>query len=277
MHPLLQVLELAPRAGADSSVHELHPIRASAPSASRALPCLLSLGLTSLLVFGIAQSRFDSSSLQSIQGAVVQAGRSVAVLLAEPVERSGFLPPARNLVGPRPAGGAGHAEGTSTLDPRLTRLTTATAMPSEAIDPASLSTLPTADRAFLSLNPALPIQAGGNGLAKGAGRDAALGPGGRFGPATGVAVPDHRLIPTHQVALLHRLGPGEAVAAREPVRVRLTIGADGVTQQAIALSGPSFLRDEAIKAALQWRFEPLGAHGLEAPLSLTLTFYPRFL
>lgn len=277
MHPLLNVLKLAPLVGESSSVHDLRPIRASAPNASRTLPCMLSLGLTSLLMFGIAQSRFDSSSLQSIQGAVVQAGRSVAVLLAEPVERSGFPPPARNLVGPRAAGGAGHAEGTSTLDPRLARLTTATAMPSEAIDPASLSTLPTADRAFLSLNLALPLQAGGNGLTRGTGRDAALGPGGRFRPATGVAVPDHRLIPIHQVPLFHRLGPGEAVAARQPVRVRLTIGADGVTQRAIALSGPTFLRDEAVKAALQWRFEPLGAHGLEAPLALTLTFYPRFL
>ena len=268
MHPLLRVLDQPSPAGGASSAHALHPVLEAAPQTSRSLPAALSLGLTALLIYGISVGLFDSPLPAGSLGALLPAARTVTILLAEPA------PP---RVGPEAPGGEGHREGTDTLDPRLQAFTTATSLPSDAIDPAALSTLPTADLAQLSLNPALPLQAGGNGLSHGTGRGAAVGPGGRFRPATPVPVPDFELVPTRQITLYHRLGPGEAAAAKQPVRGRLYIGADGVPLRASVVSGPEFLRAAALKAALGWRFEPLAPHGLEAPTSLTLTFYPHFL
>lgn len=268
MHPLLRVLDQPSATSGASSAFEPHPILAAAPRSPRALPTALSLGLTALLAYGLTAGLFDAPTVLGPLGAFPPVARTVAILLTEPA------PP---RVGPDAPGGAGHREGSGTLDPRLAAFTTATAMPSDAIDPATLGTLPTADRVLLALNPALPLQASGNGLAPGTGRDPALGPGGRLRPGAAVPAPDFQLVPIRQVTLYHRLGPGEAAAARTPVRVRLAIGADGVPTRATVVSGPEFLRAAALKAALDWRFEPLVPHGLEVPTHLTLTFYPKFI
>ncbi len=273
MHPLLQTLDLTAGAGTESSVHDLHPIQQAASARSHTLPTLLSLGLTPILVYALTLSL--DSPLAAISRAVSAGRNSVTLLLEEPQGHRDLPVPARNLIGPEGPGGAGHRGGTSTLDPRLAVATTTTlATPSDAIDPEELSQSPRADLVSLSLNPALPVQAGGNGLARGTGRDSARGPGGLLRPPATVPVPDFRLVPTRQPILIHTL-PASVYATGEAVRVRILIGEDGVPTQVLFLSGPAYLRDKALKTASEWRFEPLGPHGLKAPLPLTLTFQPR--
>lgn len=270
MHPLLSTLDPTDPAGSASSVHDLHPIRDAASARSRGIPFLLSLGLTPLLIYGLSISLISPASLRAVQGALDQARRSVSFQLNEP-DPPGVKPPARNPVGPAGPGGAGHRGGTGTLDPRLAAYTSILSQPSDAIDPETLGPSPKAERVDLSLNPALPLQAGGNGLARGTGRDSALGSGGLIRPPK---VLDFKLIPTRQVTVQHQLAPGEESATRQPLRVRILIGEDGVPTQATVVSGPDFLHEKALKAALEWRFEPLVPHGLRAPLSLTLLFHP---
>jgi hypothetical protein len=266
MHPLLQTLDLSAGAGAESSVHDLHPIRQATGTRPRALPALLSLGVTPLLVYGLARS-LETPALP-VSRAVDGGRRAVALLLESPQ-----LPP----IARDPLGGEGHPLGTSSLDPRLAPVaTTALPGPSDALDPEELSRSPRADLASLSLNPALPLQAGGNGLAWGTGRDATRGPGGSGRAQAPGAGPDLQVVPIRQVTPEYQLAPGQP-AISTPVRVRLLIGGDGVPLQATIVSGPAFLHEKALKAAYQWRFEPLGPHGLEAPLSLTITFRPILL
>jgi hypothetical protein len=273
MHPLLRTLDLTAGSRLASSVYDLHPIRHAAAARSRAIPLLLSLGLTPLLIFGLANSLNSPVADRVADGALDQARNSVLMLLQEP-DISGIKPPARNPVGTEGPGGAGHLEGTGTLDPRLAAFTSTLSQPSDAVDPELLSTSARADPAFLSLNPALPTQAGGNGLAQGTGRDSAQGPGGLIRPPKTY---DFKLIPTRQVPVSHQLIPGEDSVAREPLRVRVVIGEEGIPTQATFISGPDFLREKAIKTALEWRWEPLGPHGLKAPLTLTLIFHPSLL
>lgn len=134
MHPLLRTLDLMAGAGMASSVHDLQPIQQAAPARARTLPMLLSLGLTPLLIYGLALSL--DAPLASISRAVSNGRRSVTLLL-ETTDGSLHLPaPTRNLVGPPGPGGAGHRDGTSTLDPRLVvTTTTALTRPTDAIDP----------------------------------------------------------------------------------------------------------------------------------------------
>jgi TonB family protein len=272
MHPLLRTLDLTTGPGLTSSVHDLHPIRDAAAPRARKGPFLLSLGLTPLLMYGFANS-FGSGTARLATPLALSPARNSVILLLESVPAN-VQAPARNLLGPAGPGGEGHREGTNTLDPRLAAYTSVLSRPSDAVDPELLSTSARVDTALLSLNPALPSQAGGNGLAGGTGRDAAQGAGGLIRPAVPVKVPDRQLIPTHQVMVSHQLTRGEEAALREPVRVRVLIGDDGVPFQVVILSGPGFLHEEALKAAREWRFEPLQAHGLKAPVSLTLIFYP---
>lgn len=270
MHPLLRTLDLSASAGTESSVHDLHPILLAAPARARALPALLSLVLTPLLVLGLALGLVQPpQSLARLGPGALP--KSVTLLLAEVLLPTEAKPPVRNLVGPDAPGGDGHREGTDTIDPRLVGLKANTlAMPSDAIDPDALTLSPRAEPVSLSLNPALPVRVGGDGLASGTGRDAARGNGGRLRP---LPVHDFLLVAIRQVPLYHRLGPGET-DRKEPTRVRLLIGEDGVPIEATAISGPAFLLEKARKAALEWRFEPLSPHGLKPPFVLTLTFYP---
>lgn len=273
MHPLLRTLDLTPGSGLASSVYDLHPIRDAAAARSRGIPLLVSLGLTPLVIYGLANSLVSPASARAAEGALDQARRSVSLLLLEPAPAD-VKAPARSLLGPEGPGGMGHREGTNTLDPRLAAYTSALSRPSDTVDPDELAAAPTAERMDLSLNPALPSQAGGNGLARGTGRDSALGSGGLLRPPQAM---DFKLVPTRQVPVSHQLVRGEEAAAREIVRVRILIGEDGVPIQAALVSGPEFLREKAIKAALEWRFEALGPHGLKAPLALVLIFRPNFL
>lgn len=275
MHPLLRTLDLTAGAGTESSVHDLHPIQQAASARSHGVPILLSLGLTPLLIYGLSISLISPSSLQAMQRAVDQAGRSVSLLLHEPAA----APAVRNLVGPQGPGGEGHREGTSTLDPRLADLPVPIlSKPTVAVDPDQLSLSPRAEPVDFSINPALPIQAGGNGLTRGTGRDAGQGKGGLIRPPAPVPVPspDFRLVATRQVVVNHRMSAGES-STPMPVRVRILINEDGIPFQAAVVSGPEYLHAESLKAAREWRFEPPGAHGLKAPVELVLTFRPNLL
>ncbi len=272
MHPLLRTLDLTPGAGQASSIHDLRPIRDAAAPRPRGLPLLVSLGLAPLLIYGLAHSLNSPASARLAQGALNQARNSVILLLESAPPN--IQAPARKLLGPEGPGGMGHREGTNSLDPRLAAYTSVLSRPSDAVDPKELTAAPTAERVDLSLNPALPLQTGGNGLAQGTVRDSALGPGGHIRPPRTY---DFKLIPTRQVPVSHHLTAGENSVAMEPLRVRVVISEEGTPTQATLISGPDFLREKAIKAALEWRWEPLGPHGLKAPLTLTLIFHPNLL
>lgn len=269
MHPLLRTLDLTGPTSTESSVYDLHPIRDSASARAHGLPVVLSLGLTPLLIYGLSVSLISPDSLRAAERSLERARNSVALLLEEPDTSV----PVRPFGGPESLGGAGHREGTNSLDPRLQVHTPLMSHPSEAIDPENLDLSPRADQVDLSLNPALPSQPGGNGLARGTGPDPGLGRGGS--PGTGRAGPDLKMVPIRQVAVYHNLSSGENATALPPVRVRILVNEDGVPIEAKVISGPAFLHKEALKAAWQWRFEPLGIHGLKGPQALTLNFYPQ--
>jgi hypothetical protein len=278
MHPLLRTLDLTAIGSRESSVHDLRPIRDAASERSRGIPLLLSLGLTPLLIYALGLSLIQPSSMRAIQGAFDQARRSVTLVLHEP-DASAVQASTRNLAGPEGPGGAGHREGTNTLDPRLAVHTAARSNPSDAIDPDELNTSERAERVYLSLNPELPPQAGGNGLTRGSGRDAASGQRGlKKAPIPGfkpIVIPDFKLVPIRKIQLHHQMSTGEEDLRTEPSQVRILIDQNGVPCQATWISGPWKLREKAIRAALGWRFEPLGPHGLNAPLVLVLTFRPH--
>lgn len=272
MLPPLQTEKESADAAVASSVFDLHPIRDGASTRPIGVSVLFSLGLTPLLIFGLSVSLMSPNSRPDAGTALDQTQRSVSLLLHEP-DRPSVEAPVRNLYGLRAPGGNGHQEGTETLDPRLVAYTSRFSQPSDAIDPDDLSTHPKADRVFLSLNPTLPLQAGGDGLAAGTGKDSAKGPGGLF--LVGGSY-DFRLVPIRQVQARHQLAMGEHRDAKQPVRIQIQVGSDGVPFRAKVVSGPMFLLEEALAAAMQWRFEPLALHGLKAPIASILTFYPDF-
>jgi hypothetical protein len=283
MHPLLRTLDLTAIGSRESSVHDLRPIRDAASERSRGIPLLLSLGLTPLLIYVLGLSLIQPSSMRALQGAIDQARRSVTLVLHEP-DAPAVQASTRNLAGPEGPGGAGHREGTNTLDPRLVVHTAVRSNPSDAIDPDELNTSERAERVYLSLNPELPPQAGGNGLTRGSGRNAASGQGGlKKAPVSSatpavmpgfkpIAIPDFKLVPIRKIQLNHQMSAGEEYLLTEPAQVRILIGEDGVPFQAALVSGSPKLQEKALRAALGWRFEPLGPHGLKAPLVLVITF-----
>ncbi|HEX7552111.1 MAG TPA: hypothetical protein VF378_01045 [Geothrix sp.] len=155
---MLRTLDLTAGAELASSIHDLHPIRDAAADRPRGIPLLLSLGLTPLLIYGLANSLTSPASARATQGALDQARRSVTLLLEEPGPPVSLRSPVRNLVGPQAPGGAGHREGSDTIDPRLlTVKVPALSFPTEAIEPDLLSLSPRAEAIALSLNPALPV------------------------------------------------------------------------------------------------------------------------
>lgn len=265
MHPLLRTLDLTAGAGTESSVHDLHPIRDRAMERPRGTPWLFTLGLTPLLIYGLSLSLIPPNTLDAISGSLDQARRSVSLLLWEPGRPS--------PTGPGTATGKGHINGNGALDPRLAAYATRVSRPTDAIDPDELSTSPVDGGVDLSLSSFLPLQPGGNGLARGTGRDSGIrGSGGLGGPAGPY---DFRLTPTRQVEAIHQMVRGENPGLMEPVRVLIQVDDAGVPFQVTVVAGPAFLHEEALAAARQWRFEPLAAHGLKGPVYMTLTFHPK--
>jgi len=270
MHPMLRTLPATAPMEAPSTVFDLNPIRDAASPCSRGIAFLLSLGLTPLFVCALSYGLISPTSKQVVQASLDAARKSVSLLLFEPQPLDAKAP-ARNLVGPEGPGRESHLAGPNTLDPRLAAHTTLLSKPSDAIDPDELVTAERAERVHLSLNPALPLQIGGNGLARGTGRDSALGNGGLIRPPKAF---DFKLVPIRQATVRHQLNPGDEPDSREPVRVRILIDKEGVPSHASVISGPPRLHAKALKAALEWRFEPIEPHGLKAPVPLNLTFHP---
>ena len=266
MHPQPSAPGTQPDDRSENSIYEPHPLRKGAPTPSRALPAMLSLAMTSLFILGLNRGLFDSYEQRAPR--LFSAHRSVRILLADVAapNRKYLGLPYRLHGGIR---GAGHPDGTSTRDPLLTQRTKVETLSSDDFDPSQIHTLPTVDRSLQLFNPHLPIKAGGNGVAHGTGHDVAWGQG--SGPSF-----DHKIVLVHEVRISHRLQRGESADPAIPVRVRVEIGADGVPLEARFVSGPLFLKTLAIDAALQWRFEPLAIHGLSAPQSVVVNFWPVF-
>lgn len=287
MHPLLRILDLSVGAGTQSSVHDLHPIRDGASARSRGLPLTLSLGMTPLLIYGLSLSLIPPSSGSSVQAAFGQSHRAVSIFLSES-DSFGVKSPPRKLFAADELAGAGHREGMGTLNSQFTAYTSYLSEPCNPIDPDERANSIIGEQASLSLSPALPPHFGGNGLASGIGGSSARGswqltrppskgssvldPVGLRQTGAKAAVPDFKLVATRQIPMTYQMALGEEYLLGQVTQVRVLISENGVPSQATWISGPEKLQEKAKRAALGWRFEPLGPHGLRAPLALVLTF-----
>ena len=167
-------LDLIGSAEAISSVYDAHPIRDAHPPESRGIPLLLSLCLTPLLVYGFSAGLFTHTPF----GGVRNSSRTVPLSLDAWILPPDAPEPAQTLPGLREAGGAGHTEGTGTLDPNLAdNLSPTLSRPTESIAPEAGAVAPRADQMEASLSPTLPGKVGGNGLVRGVGREASMGSG----------------------------------------------------------------------------------------------------
>lgn len=101
MHPLLRTLDLTAGAGLASSVHDLHPIGQAAPPRARTVAILFSLGLTPLLIYGLANGFINPATAQDWRKVVDPDRKSVSFLLQEP-DTPGIRPPR-----PEPPGAGG--------------------------------------------------------------------------------------------------------------------------------------------------------------------------
>lgn len=274
----------------ESSAFDLHPIKDAAPDKVWKLPLISSLALTPIVIYGLSSLPFYGSSRKAFHRWVSSSRRSISLVLVESESRQGNRAPTTNWIGPSGPGGQGHFEGTNTIDRRLVTVKTPiTSFPTETIDPEMLSQSSRAEVILFSVNPALPIQPGGNGLSKGTGKDPALGLGGLWRkqepePITKTTndkqtkVPDGRLVPIRRQFARHLYKSGDLreEVANTPTIVRAIIGENGFVTKVQFISGPEEMRADALWAAKLWIFEPLAHHGLHAPLSVDLVFYPRF-
>ena len=245
------------------------PIRSTQePPSAGILLIARSLGfaaLLGLLWFGLERSLLQQARQQAAALAAQESRRTIAVSLAPPRASERVQP------GPSPKG-AGHVRGTDSIDPELLRAALQQRLPGPvtAEDSDRLGTLPTGEGGtrLENLDLSLPLAAGGTGRARGSGQDATRG-GLKVDPQY-----DYRLVVLHQeLAMLKP--PYSAEEASIPVVVLISIGADGVPLRVRPISGPKSRFAEVIAAAMKWRFEPLGPHGLTAPFDLRLHFNPK--
>lgn len=242
------------------------PIRSTLePPSAGILLIARSLGfaaLLGLLWFGLERSLLHQARQQA---AGLETRRTIAVSLAPSRASERVLP------GPSPKG-AGHVRGTDSIDPELLRAALQQRLPGPvtAEDSDRLGTLPTGEggAGLENLDLSLPLAAGGTGRARGSGQDATRG-GLKVEPQY-----DYRLVVLHQeLAMLKP--PYSAEEASIPVVVLISIGADGVPLRVRPISGPKSRFVEVMAAAMKWRFEPLGPHGLTAPFDLRIHFNPK--
>ncbi|HJV48335.1 MAG TPA: hypothetical protein VJ549_03575 [Geothrix sp.] len=273
MHPLLRALDFSASAD-ETSVYEAHPILDHASAGPRGLPLLLSLGLTPLLVYALALGLHSPASRQAMREFFGEDPRSVSLLLAEtasasPAPTSHPSPAPAPITSKAPSGSQEPAAASREAEP---------ARPLQAVDPSASDPSPRAEPIRDTLSVALPREsaggAAGGGTAGGQGQ--VKGEAFKAGHTAGKTF-DFQLVPTRRAQASHQLIWGQESAAEEPVKVRIQVGEDGLPFEATVVSGPPFLHAESIKAALQWRFEPLALHGLKAPISTVLTFYPNLM
>lgn len=245
-----------------------HPIQDSAPRPARGLSLGISLLLSSLILSMLSFLQLEGHAGNWLSGIQAAKYRTVAVRLSEWVS----APPVETLIpspAPKEGKGEGHTLGTGTIDPALAAQSqSAKAIASESetglLGSQGSSAGPGGP---VDLNLRLPVAAGGNGLAKGQGTDNSAG----LRSAEGAHLPDFRLVLIHHEVLTHQLVSGENLTGKT-VRVRITIGSDGVPASAEALAGPPELFSEAVQTALKYRFEPLAPHGLKAPYEINVNF-----
>lgn len=189
----------------------------------------------------------------------------VAVLLSFPAA------PTYPRVAPGPfQSGEGHVKGTDSIDPALLREALEHRLPGPPGELGPDGTVPAGEggRVLPDLDLSLPKAPGGTGWARGTGRDATRG-GKKAEP-----VHDLQLVVVHQEPAVSDLA-FEDPELKVPVRVLLTIGAEGLPTEARATSGPEALYADVLQAAMKWRFEPLAPHGLTSPQFIRLTFHPQ--
>jgi protein TonB len=91
-----------------------------------------------------------------------------------------------------------------------------------------------------------------------------------------------RFIDTNAVRILHQVNPVYPALARMthvqgPVVLMMTIDQAGVPTDVQVLEGHPVFREEAVRAARQWRFEPARVEGRPVPASFRLTLNFRLM
>ena len=177
--------------------------------------------------------------------------------------------------------------GSGAIDPELKRLKEEEEKPI-AVDnleqiPAEL---PREDRSMMGLvDPQLPVSPGGDGLdggsggGKGGGNGIGIGQGSgsgsMFRTGTGVGV----ALSARDVPRKYQEDPVYPKAAKKLrvegiVVVRFTIDEQGVPIQVVLVSGHELLREETLRAAKNWRFEPVKfeGHPVQATFEVSFSF-----
>lgn len=251
----------------DGDPYAFAPIRAAAPATPRRGALLASIATPALLILAGLKLAISRPDLVPPS----RGPRSVAVQLHEAWPFA--LPPRPIEKAPEGPGqakdlpGLGHVDGTGTIDPALLALPEARRPVVPSDDPDGLrpqSPLPP----IAGLNRQLPVAPGGNGLARGTGKDAGAG-----GHGPGWRGPDYKLVLVHE-EFAETDVPINSPGVLVPVKVLVLIGASGRPLSAQFISGPEQLKSNCIQAALRFQWEPLGPHGLQAPVEMILTFHP---
>ncbi|MFN8010006.1 MAG: hypothetical protein U0P81_01245 [Holophagaceae bacterium] len=250
----------------DGDPYTFAPIRTMAPAPRRNLAAVLALGLPALLVLGTAGAVISRPE-PGVPGLGV---KSLSVVLQDVQEPGPPVPPPPLTRPPEGPGsvvdlpGLGHRNGNDAIDPALLALPQPRRLvvPDDDPDgPRLLEPLAPAP----GVNPHLPVAAGGNGYARGSGLDA-----GRGGNASRF---DFKLVLLHEEPAETDI-PASSPDLMIPVKIRIIIGEDGKPTRLIILSGPERLHADCARAASTYRWEPLGPHGLQAPIAVDVTFHP---
>ena len=223
----------------------LHAIAASAPPRERARSLLMA-----------------STIYLALAGGGILLSRTKAVLpptLIRTVPPSPLVNVILNPVLPRPAGAAAATGPVSPLMAEPVR-----ALPRDFDPPALPTDLPTGDISHLQPE----------GAASGALPVGVVPPSG----SGSVEASQARAVALEVSALdiLRKVDPAYPPMARAAhlqgtVVLQMTIDARGVPTEVQVLAGPPAFREEALRAARQWRFEPARVNGQAVPASFRLT------
>ena len=230
------------------------------PPSDRLLPGTLSLVVYGVLAIGCVY--LATHGVESFRASLIGPERSMNVLL-EPETLGKHVPKVQE----GPSGGGRGGLGNLDSGYMLARMDT----------PTPKAANPDLDDFLLLANPSVPLAPGGDGLSKGKGPGSGGGTGGGTGAGSGIVNRpeksfDFQLIAIKKVDLFYQLSSGQTQSPCV-VAVAILIEADGRVSHAQAVSGPAYLHVAAEAAARQWMFEPLLAHGLQAPYRIKINFH----
>lgn len=234
-----------------------YPIQNTIAPSPRRLSFLLALITYGLLILGI--------QFAWVRGGREKQNHSLASVATHLI----YFEKEPDVPVPQNRDAASGVAGTGTIDPHLQEL--APAQPKET-PVFNLDMLPTAlpqDNLFASMNPALPVAVGGNGLAKGRGDGSGHGNGtgsrhgnGDLGGAKGdgptLSIADMDVLyqePTHYPETARAAGVEGVVV------LRVTIDEKGVPTDMDVVSGHSLLVPESLRSFKLWRFASVKYHG----------------